>query len=91
MASWPATLLTLYGHQGAATSVAFSPDNKHILSTDANQIWLWDADTGKIVGKSYKGHDGTVWSVVFSPDGQRFASGSDDNTIRVWDVIFDPV
>ena len=27
-----------------------------------------------------------VSSVVFSPDGRRLASGSDDQTARVWDV-----
>ena len=31
-------------------------------------------------------HDGTVMAVAWSPDGQRLASGSLDNTIRVWDA-----
>jgi WD40 repeat protein len=33
-----------------------------------------------------QGHDSVVRSVAFSPDGQTLASGSHDNTVRLWDV-----
>ena len=29
---------------------------------------------------------GHLWSVAFSPDGSTLASGSGDETVRVWDV-----
>jgi len=31
-------------------------------------------------------HSGPVLSVRFSPDGKRIVSGSDDDTVKVWDA-----
>ena len=36
--------------------------------------------------KTLRGHLSRVWTIAFSPDGQMLASGSDDQTIRLWNA-----
>ncbi|KAG6328237.1 hypothetical protein ID866_10852, partial [Astraeus odoratus] len=76
------------GHTSGVFSVAFSPDDRLIVSGSLDKtIRVWDAHTGSQLGSPIEGHTNVVWSVAFSPDGSRWiASGSLDNTIRVWDA-----
>jgi WD40 repeat protein/energy-coupling factor transporter ATP-binding protein EcfA2 len=42
-----------------------------------------------VEGREYnrlKGHDGSVYSVSFSSDGKTLATGSEDKTIKLWNV-----
>jgi hypothetical protein len=43
--------------------------------------------TGKSAAGFFAGHTDSVRSVAFSPDGQHIVSGSNDLTIRVWNVM----
>jgi WD40 repeat protein len=76
------------GHTMAVTSLSYSPDGQHVISSSADKtIRIWDVETGTAVGKPLEGHTETVWSIAYSPDGQCIASGSADKSIRIWDAV----
>jgi WD40 repeat protein len=53
-----------------------------------------EADTSKARNNTpliLEGHQGAVMSVAFSPDGKTIASGSWDNTIRLWNLDGMPI
>ena len=39
----------------------------------------------ELLSKKKNAHSGDINSVAFSPDGTKIVSGSDDQTIKVWD------
>jgi WD40 repeat protein len=83
------------GHEHFVTSIALSPDSRFILSGGLdNTLRLWDVATGKqerIFKWTFKryfedGYNDYINSVAFSPDGKFAISGSNEKTIRLWDV-----
>src|SRR5713101_8283094 len=74
------------GHTAAVSSVAWSPDGKHIASASADgtvQVWV---ATSRHILLTYQGHKDVVNSVAWSPDGKHIASASADGTVQVWDA-----
>jgi len=39
------------------------------------------------MSKKTNAHSRDINSVAFSPDGTKIVSGSDDNTVKVWDMV----
>jgi WD40 repeat protein len=64
------------GHTGEVMSVAFTPDDRRVVSASADSsVRVWDAETGKEL-KRFEGHTHCVYSAAILPDGQRVLSGS---------------
>ncbi|TRU21283.1 MAG: protein kinase [Microcystis aeruginosa Ma_MB_S_20031200_S102] len=50
------------------------------------QLLISNFPSGNFIEKTLTGHSDSVLSVAYSPDGRYLASGSGDNTIKIWEV-----
>jgi WD40 repeat protein len=78
-------------HQGAAISVAFSPNGETLASTGRDRrLCLWHCPSGRLRGIAATRSN--VYRVAFSPDGSRLITGSsadrggyDYPSLEVWE------
>ncbi|CAL9180883.1 unnamed protein product, partial [Musa hybrid cultivar] len=76
------------GHTSDVLSISINSSNSNMFvsgSCDATAR-LWDTRIASRAIRTYHGHHGDVNSVKFFPDGQRFGTGSDDGTCRLFDM-----
>ena len=82
-------------HQDWIMSLQFSPNGRYIVSGSFNYIkndtikcivWTDNGIDPPIFNQELSGHTMSVNSVSFSCDGKRVATGSSDQTIRIWDT-----
>jgi WD40 repeat protein len=80
--------ITLSGHQGPLSGVAFRKDNQHLVSCGSDMVvklWKIEGSTAK-EAQTYRGHKDWVTSVNFSKDGYFFLSTSVDRAVRIWEI-----
>ena len=71
-------------------TAVFSPTGDLVAHSRRNELGrsavvLRDAKTGREITELF-GHSGDIRSLVFSPDGKLLGSGSEDNTVVVWNL-----
>ena len=79
---------TLNGHKERVLSIAFSPDQKQLISGSQDKTAIvWDLDRGerRFSLPSQPGVLG-VGCVAWSPDGKTLATGSGKDICRLWDA-----
>jgi WD40 repeat protein len=81
-----ATLQPTADNEGdEVTALAFSSDSGTLAVAVDRAVQLWDVTTGTCIAR-LAGHEGKVQCLAFAPDGTRLASGSYDQTVRLWNV-----
>jgi small GTP-binding protein len=60
--------------------------NKEPQEPQANEELRPELPPGVKLLRTLEGHQGEVNSVVFDPQGEMLASGSDDNTVKLWEA-----
>jgi WD40 repeat protein/serine/threonine protein kinase len=82
--------VTLLGHQGPVTDVAFHPKDGRVLATAGTDgtVRLWDFRSGKLLVTLPGEPDAVKLQVAFSPDGRRLVVCTGRSAhVHVWDVV----
>lgn len=79
-------LHTFSSQQSGSVYLAFSPDSRTLASSSGRSIDLWNLPSAQRIF-SLSRHYKPVQSLAFSPNGSILISGSDDKTMKIWQMV----
>ncbi|KAJ5805509.1 G-protein beta WD- 40 repeats containing protein [Penicillium pulvis] len=85
-------LINCWPLQIYSTAIIFSPESSVVKKNNLDRIPAYLKNVPIMQGtwgsliRTLEGHSNSVWTLAFSPDGKQIASGSGDDTIKLWDT-----
>ncbi|RHY02316.1 hypothetical protein DYB36_010698 [Aphanomyces astaci] len=77
----------LFDTDGSVNCLQITPDKKYIVAAGNPHIRLFEINTNNPNPvRSYDGHSGNVTSIGFQKHGKWMFSGSEDGSIKIWDL-----
>ncbi|KII94803.1 hypothetical protein PLICRDRAFT_33611 [Plicaturopsis crispa FD-325 SS-3] len=85
--TWQPVGRPLEGHSLTVTRIAFSPDDRYVLTVSRDRSWrLFEthAEEGFIPVAADKSHARIIWDCAWAHEGDVFATASRDKTVKIW-------
>ena len=80
----PRPLFTIKG-EDSVYSLAYSKCGSQLARAEGQDVVVCDPVSGSELHR-FRGYTGAIRSVAFSSNGKQVASGSDDRSVRIWNV-----
>ncbi|OZH55245.1 WD40 repeat-containing protein [Hydrocoleum sp. CS-953] len=82
--------IILQGHQGAVTSIKFSPNQEFLASAGVDgKVIIWNLEGKKIT--EWQTEQKSVNSLIFHPDGKYLATAGIDIPVQIWNLSSSPI